>query len=70
VLVDPRAAFPPAPGDRVGTLAMRSGGHLLGHVPLVVSDVPPAPATSGPWWVRAAVAVGRAVADAIRALAS
>jgi D-alanyl-D-alanine carboxypeptidase (penicillin-binding protein 5/6) len=69
VVVDPRAAFPPPPGDRVGTVVVRSGDDLLGHVPAIVSDVPPPPAASGPWWVRAAVAVGGAVGDAIQALA-
>jgi hypothetical protein len=29
--------------------------------------VPPAPASSGPWWLRAGAAVGGAVADAVRA---
>jgi hypothetical protein len=32
--------------------------------------VPPPPATSGPWWARAAGSVGRAVAGAIDAIAS
>jgi D-alanyl-D-alanine carboxypeptidase (penicillin-binding protein 5/6) len=69
-LVDPRSAFPPPPGDQVGTVVARSREGVLGRVPLVVSDVPPAPASSGPWWVRTAVAVSGAVADAVHALAS
>jgi len=69
VVVDPRAAFPPPPGSQVGTLLVRADDDVVGRVPLVVPEVPPAPATSGPWWVRTAVAVGGAVADAIQALA-
>jgi D-alanyl-D-alanine carboxypeptidase (penicillin-binding protein 5/6) len=69
VVVDPRAAFPPATGSSVGTLVARADGSVLGRVPLVVPEVPPAPASSGPWWLRAGAAVGGAVADAVRALA-
>jgi len=69
-IVDPRAAFPPAPGEQVGILVVRSGASVLGRVPLVVPSVPPAPAASGPWWARAAGAVGGAVVDGIRALAA
>jgi hypothetical protein len=35
-----------------------------------VSDVPPPPAATGPWWARTADAVSGAVADAIRAIAA
>ena len=70
VVVDPRAAFPPAPDDRVATLVIREGDIVLGSVPLLVPDVPPPPATSGPWWTRAAGAVGGAVVDAVEALAA
>jgi len=69
VVIDPHAAFPPEPGEPVGTLVARANGAVLGRVPLVVPEVPPAPASSGPWWIRAGVAVGGAVADAIHALA-
>jgi D-alanyl-D-alanine carboxypeptidase (penicillin-binding protein 5/6) len=69
VVIDPRAAFPPEPGEPVGALVARGGGSVLGRVPLIVPVVPPAPSSSGPWWVRASVAVGGAVADAIDALA-
>jgi serine-type D-Ala-D-Ala carboxypeptidase (penicillin-binding protein 5/6) len=67
IVVDPRAAFPPPAGSSVGVLVARADGSVLGRVPLVVPDVPPAPASSGPWWVRAGAAVGGAVADAVRA---
>jgi len=70
VVVDPRAAFPPAPDDRVATLVIREGDTVLGSVPLLVPDVPPPPASSGPWWTRAAGAVGGAVVDAVEALAA
>ena len=69
VVVDPHAAFPPELGEPVGTLVVHVDDAVLGRVPLVVPAVPPAPASSGPWWVRAAGAVGGAVLDAIRALA-
>ena len=69
-VIDPRAAFPPAPGERIGLLVVHAGPEVLGRVPLVVPSVPPAPATSGPWWLRSAGAVGGAVIDGIRALAA
>jgi D-alanyl-D-alanine carboxypeptidase (penicillin-binding protein 5/6) len=70
VVIDPRAAFPPAPGDRVGQLVVREGDVVLGAVKLVVPSVPPAPASTQPWWARAATAVGGAVVDAVEALAA
>jgi D-alanyl-D-alanine carboxypeptidase (penicillin-binding protein 5/6) len=70
VVVDPRAAFPPAPDDRIATLVVRDGDTVLGSVPLLVPDVPPPPASSGPWWTRAADAVGGAAVDAVEALAA
>src|SRR5262249_5521572 len=66
----PDAAFPPAPGSRVGTLRVTVPGLTVGSVPLVVSAVPPPPESSGPWWARAAGSVGHAVAGAIGAIAS
>ena len=69
-LVDPRAAFPPAPGEQVGVLVVHGAAGVLGRVPLIVPSVPPAPATSGPWWARAAGAIGGAVVDGVRALAA
>ena len=69
-VIDPRAAFPPAPDEQVGVLVITRGTVVLGRVPLVVPSVPPAPATSGPWWARAGGAVGGAVVDGIRALAA
>ena len=70
VVVDPRAAYPPAPDERVGTLVFASGPAVLGSVPLIVSDVPPPPTATGPWWIRTADAVGGAVVDAVRAVAA
>jgi D-alanyl-D-alanine carboxypeptidase (penicillin-binding protein 5/6) len=69
-VIDPRAAFPPAAGERIGLLVVHAGPEVLGRVPLVVPSVPPAPATSGPWWLRAAGAVGGAVIDGVQALAA
>jgi len=62
-------AFPPARGDRVGTAVFAAGGPPIGTVPLLVASVPPPPAAPGPWWIRAPLAVGRAVAGAIGGLA-
>jgi serine-type D-Ala-D-Ala carboxypeptidase (penicillin-binding protein 5/6) len=70
VVVDPHAAFPPAPRDRVATLVVRDGDTVLGGVPLLVPDVPPPPASEGPWWARAGDAIGGAVVDAVEALAA
>ena len=69
VSVSPRAVFPPAPGERVGTFKVTIPGVSLGSSPLLVSAVPPPPpAGDDPWWVRAAGAVGRAVGDAVEGL--
>jgi D-alanyl-D-alanine carboxypeptidase (penicillin-binding protein 5/6) len=70
VVVDPRAAFPPAPNDRVATLVFAAGTNVLGQVPLIVPEVPPPPVATGPWWVRTADAVAGAVADAVHAVAA
>jgi hypothetical protein len=64
VVVDPQAAYPPAPGEPVARLKITIPGLTVGTVPLVVSAVPPPPPIGDePWWGRA---LG-AVADAIRA---
>jgi D-alanyl-D-alanine carboxypeptidase (penicillin-binding protein 5/6) len=58
----PDAVFPPAVGERVGTLKVTRPGVTIGAVPLVVSTVPPPPpAGDTPWWARAAGAVARGV---------
>jgi D-alanyl-D-alanine carboxypeptidase (penicillin-binding protein 5/6) len=69
VVVSPEALFPPALGERVGAIKVTVPGVSLGSSPLLVSEVPPPPATGDdPWWVRAAGAVGDAVGDAIDGL--
>jgi D-alanyl-D-alanine carboxypeptidase (penicillin-binding protein 5/6) len=67
VIVDPAAAYPPAPGERVATLRVAIPGLVLGDVPLVAADVPPPPPVDdgGPWWARATRAVTHAAAGAI-----
>jgi D-alanyl-D-alanine carboxypeptidase (penicillin-binding protein 5/6) len=70
VVVDPHAAYPPARDARVAQLVVRAGGAVLGRIPLIVPEVPPAPPSNGPWWARAAAAVAGAVGDAIRAVAA
>ncbi len=68
ISADPRAAFPPIPGSRVGTLVVSIPGHTIGSVPLIVSAVPPPPASSGPWWARAGISLGRSIVGAVRGL--
>jgi D-alanyl-D-alanine carboxypeptidase (penicillin-binding protein 5/6) len=70
VVVDPGAAYPPRAHERVATLVFAAGPTVIGSVPLVVSDVPPPPAATGPWWARTADAVAGAVADGVRAIAA
>jgi D-alanyl-D-alanine carboxypeptidase (penicillin-binding protein 5/6) len=70
VVVDPRAAYPPARDERVASLVFGAGSSVLGTVPLVVPEVPPPPTAEGPWWVRTADAVAGALADAVRAVAA
>jgi D-alanyl-D-alanine carboxypeptidase (penicillin-binding protein 5/6) len=66
VVISSKAVFPPAPGERIGTLKVTAPGMSLGTSPLTVSSVPPPPPTGGdPWWLRAADAVGKALGDAI-----
>jgi serine-type D-Ala-D-Ala carboxypeptidase (penicillin-binding protein 5/6) len=70
IVAAPHAAFPPPPGARVGSLTVSIPGLTIGSVPLVVSAVPPPTSSGGPWWARAAGSVGRAVSDAVHAIAS
>jgi D-alanyl-D-alanine carboxypeptidase (penicillin-binding protein 5/6) len=69
VIVDPAAAYPPAPGERVAGLRITLPGLTVGRVPLVVSSVPPPPAIGDePWWERTAGAVAGAVKAAVHAI--
>ena len=70
IVVDPRAAFPPLPNERVATLVVRDGDAVIGTVPLSVPVVPAPPASEGPWWARAASAVGGAVVDTVESIAA
>ncbi len=67
-VTDRSVAFPPAPGERIGTLRVSSSGFDLGTVPLLaaVAALPPPP--SGTWWARAGESVARALAHAVGAL--
>jgi D-alanyl-D-alanine carboxypeptidase (penicillin-binding protein 5/6) len=69
LLVAPDAAFPPAPDERIGSVRVSVPGLTVGVVPLVVPAVPPPPPATGPWWARAAGAVGRSLTGAVDALA-
>lgn len=70
VAVDPGAAFPPLPGQVVGTVTVSVPDLRVGRVPLVVASVPPPPLppASGPWWARAAASVLRAAEAVVEAL--
>jgi D-alanyl-D-alanine carboxypeptidase (penicillin-binding protein 5/6) len=69
VTVDPRAAFPTAPGQAVGTLRVTIPGLTVGTVSLLADALPtPTPVDDAPWWVRAADTVGSAVAQAVGGL--
>ena len=69
VIVDPTAAYPPAPGERVASLMVSLPGLSVGRVPLVVSLVPPPPVIDDePWWERAAGAIAGAVDAAVSAI--
>ncbi len=70
IRVDPRAAFPPVPGERIGTVLLRLGERSIGRVPLL-AGLPPAPLPlEGRWWTRALQAIARAGGDAVRGLAT
>ncbi|MEO8424292.1 MAG: D-alanyl-D-alanine carboxypeptidase family protein [Actinomycetota bacterium] len=69
VFVDPSAAYPPAPGERVARLKITLPGLTVGRVPLVVSSVPPPPPIDdAAWWTRAADALVDAVGAAVDAV--
>jgi serine-type D-Ala-D-Ala carboxypeptidase (penicillin-binding protein 5/6) len=66
VFVRAGALFPPAMGERVGTLRVMVPGLSLGASPLVVAQVPPPPpAGDDPWWQRAGGALSRAIGQAL-----
>jgi hypothetical protein len=69
VTVAPTAVFPPASGERVGTVRITVPGVSLGSSPLVVSSVPPPPAAGdGPWWLRTVDAVAGGITEALDGL--
>jgi D-alanyl-D-alanine carboxypeptidase (penicillin-binding protein 5/6) len=68
VTVDPRAAFPPAPGEPIATLRVDAPAAAVGRVPLVARSVPPPPEMTGPWWARVAASVWDSLTGAVRAL--
>ena len=66
----PDAVFPPAPGERVGTIKV-DGPRRAAWARARWSSPrcrPPPPTGDDPWWARAAGAVGEAVGDAIDGL--
>jgi D-alanyl-D-alanine carboxypeptidase (penicillin-binding protein 5/6) len=65
---DPDAAFPAAPGQRVGTLRVTILGATIGTVALLAGTLPPPDPGDAPWWARATGSIGRAVVDAVGGL--
>lgn len=68
--VDPEAAYPPAVGERIGTLTFRAGALVLGSVPAIVVEVPAPEPLEGAWWARAAGSVLEGWVDVVRGLAA
>jgi D-alanyl-D-alanine carboxypeptidase (penicillin-binding protein 5/6) len=69
IVVSRDAVFPPAPGERIGTLKVTVPGLTVGSVPVVVDAVPlPPPAGEADWWVRSLRAVGEGFGDVIAGL--
>ena len=56
---DPDAAFPPAPGQHVGTLRVTIPGSTVGSVALLAGTLPAPEPGDAPWWARATGAIGR-----------
>jgi D-alanyl-D-alanine carboxypeptidase (penicillin-binding protein 5/6) len=65
---DPDAAFPPAPGERVGTMRVRADGLLAGEIALVAGDIPAPEPLEGAWWGRGLQALGDAASRVVSAL--
>jgi D-alanyl-D-alanine carboxypeptidase (penicillin-binding protein 5/6) len=69
VVLDPAVAFPPLPGEIVGTVKVSVPEQRIGAVPLRVSSVPGPPAPEpGVWWRRAFSAVVGGVGAVLDAL--
>jgi D-alanyl-D-alanine carboxypeptidase (penicillin-binding protein 5/6) len=71
LVLDPRVRYPPGLGQPVGSVVVsRSGGPVLGEVPLLVTGVPPPEplADDESWWSRALGAVLDAGAGLLEAL--
>jgi serine-type D-Ala-D-Ala carboxypeptidase (penicillin-binding protein 5/6) len=67
--LESHVAFPPARGEKIGTVRVTAGGRVVGEVPLVVAGVAdPPPPEPGSWWTRAAgslVDAGGGILDAL-----
>ena len=70
LVANPRVAFPPPVGERIGTIAITAPGVTYGSAPLLATRVElPPPPEGGPWWARAVSAVGGAVVDVVTGIA-
>jgi D-alanyl-D-alanine carboxypeptidase (penicillin-binding protein 5/6) len=69
IKIDPKVAFPVAPGQRIGSLKITLPGLTVGTSRLTAGALPPPePESSAPWWAAAAAAVGRAFTQAVSGL--
>jgi serine-type D-Ala-D-Ala carboxypeptidase (penicillin-binding protein 5/6) len=69
IVVSSDAVFPPAEGERVGTVKVTLPGLTIGAVPILATEIPvPPDPGDAPWWARAVRTVVGGVGDVIGAL--
>jgi D-alanyl-D-alanine carboxypeptidase (penicillin-binding protein 5/6) len=66
--VDDAAAFPPAPGEVIGSVAVTVDGRDAGEVPLLAGAVPVPEPAGGAWWARGLGALADALVGTVDAL--
>jgi serine-type D-Ala-D-Ala carboxypeptidase (penicillin-binding protein 5/6) len=60
--------YPPPAGATIGWVTLRGPSGPIGRGTIVVADLGPPVAPSGPWWARAAAALARGVTAAVEGL--